>query len=362
MPFADLDDSKRSAEVSLPLSFNVLAIPHVGDPVGLQRKTISSLAPDELLVRVDYASINKMDPMLAKRNLFQLPEPYILGFDFSGVVVKRGAESPRGPQVGDPVLGGIGRGGCYAEYVVVKGHPDKIVPRGRVPATEASTFGIAFLTAYESLILSGDIRRHRGKWIYIAGAGGGLGHFAVQMAKIHGLKVIGSAGKPATIDLLHRLRADHVIDYSKEVVADVIFKLTDGRGVEVVYDSTNSASSYEQSSAVIAPGGEYIRLGTAMQLKQFGIPDLSSAVEARGAKMVIGDLGRYSSDPEFQNPQARAAVIQGLEQAVRWTEEGKLKAEITTVVPFDPAALQGALEAFSRGEINVGKAVVRCSE
>ena len=358
MPSTDSDKSTTLTEVSLPLSFNALAIPHVGEPVSLQQKTISSLAPDEVLVRVNYASINKMDPMLAKRNLFQLPEPYVLGFDYSGVIVKRGSEGSRGLHVGDPVLGSIGKGECYAEYVVVKGHPNKIVPRGRVPAIDASTFGTAFLTAYESLILSGDIRRHHGKWIYIAGAGGGLGHFAVQMAKIHGLKVIGSAGKPATIDLLHRLRVDHVIDYSKQDVVEETFRLTNGRGVDVVYDSTNSASSYQQSSAVIAAGGEYIRLGTARQLQQFGLLDLSSAVEARAAKMVIGDLARYTADPEFQNPQARASVIQGLEQAVRWTEEGKLKPEITKIVPFDPVALQQAFEAFTRGEINVGKVVV----
>ena len=303
-----------------------------------------------------------MDPLLAKRNLFQLPEPYVLGFDFSGVVVKRGSEGLQGLQVGDPVLGSIGKGGCYAEYVVVKGYPDKIAARGRVPAIEASTFGIAFLTAYESLILSGDIQRHQGKWIYIAGAGGGLGHFAVQMARIHGLKVIGSAGKPATIDLLHRLQVDHVVDYSRQDVGEEIFKLTKGRGVDVVYDSTNSASSYQQSSAVIASGGEYIRLGTARQLQQFGSLDLSSVVEARGARMVIGDLARYATDPEFQNPQARAGVLHGLEQAVRWTEDGKLKAEVTMIVPFDPVSLQQAFEAFSRGEINVGKVVVRCSE
>lgn len=356
MPSTDSDNSKPLTAVTLPLSFSALAISQAGDPVSLQRKTISSLAPDELLVRVNYASINKMDPMFAKRNIFQLPSPYVLGFDFSGVVVKRESEGPEGLQVGDPVLGRTRTGGCFAEYVVVKNRPEDILPSGRVPATEASTFGIAFLTAYESLILSGDIQRHHGKWIYIAGAGGGLGHFSVQMAKIHGLKIIGSAGKPATIDLLHRLRVDHVIDYSKEVVADEIFKLTKGRGVDVVYDSTNSPSSYEQSSAVIASGGEYIRLGTAMQLKQFGVPDLSSVVEARGAEMVIGDLGRYSSDPE------RANVAKGLEQAVRWTEEGKLKAEISKIVPLDPVALQQAFEAFSRGEINVGKVVVRCSE
>ncbi len=361
MPFTDSYNSKPLTGVSLPLSFSALAIPHEGEPVSLQRKTIHSLAPDELLVRVDFASINNMDPLIAKRNIFQLPAPYVLGFDYSGVVVKLGSEGPKGLRVGDLVLGSThGLGGCYAEYAVVKNRPEDIVQRGRVPATEASTFGIAFLTAYESLILSGDIQRHHGKWIYIAGAGGGLGHFAVQMAKIHGLKVIGSAGKPATIDLLRRLGVDHVIDYSKQDVSEEILKLTKGQGVDVVYESTGSPSSFQQSSAVIASGGEYIRLGTPMQLKQFGKPDLSSVVEARGAKMVIADLARYSRDPEFQSQKAK--VAEGLEQAVRWTEEGKLKAEITKIVPFDPVALQQAFEAFSRGEINVGKVVVKCSE
>jgi NADPH:quinone reductase-like Zn-dependent oxidoreductase len=348
--------------IQFPLTYNVLAIPQAGEPVSLQRKTISALSPDEVLVRIDYASINSMDPRLAMRNLFQLPAPYVLGFDYSGVVVELGSAGLHGLSVGDKVLGSIGRGGCYAEYIVVKGHPDKIIRRGNVPAAEASTFGIAYLTAYENVILAGDIQRHRGKWIYIAGAGGGLGHFAVQMAKIHGLNVIGSAGKPTTVDLLRRLGVDHVIDYSQQNVVDEILKLTGGKGADVVYDSTNSASSFEQSSSIVASGGEYIRLGTSAQLKQFGKPDLSSVVEARGAKMIIADLARYTADPEFQNPVARSKVMQGLQQAVQWTEQGLLKAEITKVIPFDPAALQQAFEAFLRGEINVGKVVVQCSE
>ncbi len=123
MPSTDSDKSKPLTEVSLPLSFSTLAISHEGDPVSLQRKTISSLAPDELLVRVNYASINKMDPLFAKRNIFQLPAPYVLGFDFSGVVVKKGSEGPQGVQVGEPVFGGTAKGGCFAEYVVVKSPP-----------------------------------------------------------------------------------------------------------------------------------------------------------------------------------------------------------------------------------------------
>jgi NADPH-dependent curcumin reductase CurA len=76
--------------------------------------------------------------------------------------------------------------------------------------------GIAYLTAYESLVITGGIEQHRGKWIYVAGAAGGVGHFASQITKLYGLKVIGSAGSAASLDLLEKLELDHVIDYSKQ--------------------------------------------------------------------------------------------------------------------------------------------------
>ena len=83
-------------------------------------------------------------------------------------------------------------------------------------------------------------------------------------------------------------------------------------------------------------------------------------VEGRGAKMVIGDLGRHGTDPlsKSQTPK----VAEGLRQAVLWYEEGKLKPVITQVVPFDSAALQRAFEDFLRGTINVGKVVVQCGQ
>src|SRR5262249_29999127 len=71
------------------------------------------------------------------------------------------------------------------------------------------------------------------------------------------------------------------------------------KGADVVHDSTYQQASYVQSSAVVAPGGEYIRLASDMQLKQFGLEDLTTVVESRGAKMTIADLARYSTDPHF---------------------------------------------------------------
>ena len=85
---------------------------------------------------------------------------------------------------------------------------------------------------------------------------------------------------------------------------------------------------------------------------------MTAAVEARGAKMTIGDFGRYGRDPAYiaQMPK----IIEGMRRAVTWYEENKLRPIITETVRFDAAALQSAFDAFSNGTINVGKVVVQC--
>ena len=225
----------------MPISFQALVIDKAGSPVTMQSKSIASVNEDEVLIRTNYASINKMDAGLARANLFGFPESYVLGFDFSGEVVRVGGEENTTLRVGDEVFGRTPRGGCFAEYVVAK--KEHVQPTGNVPAAAASTFGVAYLTAYESLVLTAEVQKQRGKWIYIAGAAGGVGHFAAQIAKLNGLKVIGSAGKAASLQLLGQLQLDQVIDYSTQDVAQEVMRLTGGKGAELVYDSTYTQSS-----------------------------------------------------------------------------------------------------------------------
>lgn len=340
--------------MDFPLTFNALAIEQPGSPVSLIKKTVETLGEDEVLVRIDYASINKMDPLLARRNVFQLPAPYVLGFDFSGEVVAAGSAVRFKP--GDQVFGETLSGGCFAEYVVVK--EAGALLRESVPAREASAYGVAYITAYESLVMTGDIAKHGGKSIYIAGAAGGVGHFATQIAKLHGVKVIGSAGKAASLDLLRKLHVDHIIDYSKQDVVGEIMRLTGGKGADLVYDSTYTQSSYDVSTAVVASGGDYIRLGTPLQMQSFGLKDMTATVESRGAKMLTADPGRYRSDPLFQSRAHE--LVEGMKRAVLWHEEGKVKPFVTQDISFDAPSLQKALDDFLAGKINVGKVVVRC--
>jgi NADPH2:quinone reductase len=340
------------------VTFDALALDHAGAPVSLRTKTIASVRDDELLVRVDYASINKMDAGLAQRNVFQLPEPYVLGFDFSGEVVRVGAAASGAFAAGDHVFGRSEAGGCFAQMVAVKA--ENTLRRGAIPPAEASTYGIAYLTAYESLVLTANVaqEKNRGKWIYIAGAGGGVGHFAAQIARLYGLKAIGSAGKADTLRVLRELRLEAVVDYSKQDVVAEVLRVTNGKGADLVYDSTYTQSSYEKSAACVAAGGEYIRLGTELQLERAGAGDVTATVVARGAAMVVADLGRYRVDPKYvaRLPE----VIDGQKRAIGWYEEGKLRPVITRVVPFEAGALQTAFEEFGRGVNNTGKLVVKC--
>ena len=151
-------------------------------------------------------------------------------------------------------------GGCFAEYVVAK--RNRTTLRGELPEPEAATYGTAYLSAYEPLVLGqADIRNRAGQAIFIPGGAGGVGHFAVQLAKYYGLRVIASASKPDGLRLLQTLHADVVIDYRKQDVVSEVLAATGGEGADVVYDATYQESSYVQSAAVLAKDGHWIRLG-----------------------------------------------------------------------------------------------------
>jgi NADPH2:quinone reductase len=333
----------------MPITFNALALRAEGAPISLIQKTVSSIEKDEVLIKVDYASINKMDTMLARTNIFNLPAPYVLGFDFSGEVIELGSEGTKKLKPGAKVFGYTYTGGCFAEYVVAKS--EHVFLRGEIPAAEASTYGIAHMTAYESIVMTAQAGKFSGKTIYVAGAAGGVGHFAAQLAKIFGLIVIGSAGKASSLQLLREMNLDHVIDYTKQDVVAEVLKITGGKGADLVYDSTYMQSSYDQSTQAVAQGGIFIRLGLDSQLSQTGAKDMTQEVIHRGATMLIADASRYVAEPE--------KLAESFENAVKWFKDGKLRPYITSTVSFDEVKLQKAFDSFVRGESNVGKMIVK---
>ena len=241
-------------------------------------------------------------------------------------------------------------GGCFAEYVVAKRR--RVTLRGDIPEPEACTIGITGLSAYDCLCNITDIRTRAGQIIFIPGGAGGVGHFAVQLAKAYGLRVIASASRPAGVELLRKLGADVVIDYSKQDVAAEVMKATEGRDADVVYDSTYVESSMKESAAVVAKGGQWVRLGPWFHSSPGFQQELEPIAASRGATVSFGDLAFYAT-----NPDKLPLLVEGHRVMRQLYAEGRLKPYISATVPLDVTQLQQAFENCTQG--TVGKVVVK---
>ena len=241
--------------VSLPLTFRAVGVEQLNTPLLPLQRTVTTLTPSQLLIRVSHSSVQPMDQKVRAHNPFHYPFPITLGGDFSGTVVAVGgaAADNEGEEepitLGSQVFGMSVASGCFAEYAVVERQLTAL--RGGMPAREAGTYAGAYVTAFDSLELQAQLRGRRGQTVYVAGAGGGVGHFAVQLALMRGLTVIGSASKPEALRLLRRLGVHHVIDYARQDVVGEVMALTGGVGAQVVYDPTYTLASYAQSAACV---------------------------------------------------------------------------------------------------------------
>jgi NADPH:quinone reductase-like Zn-dependent oxidoreductase len=175
---------------------------------------------DQVLVKVHAASVNALDwhfltgtPFLARIMAGGLlkPKQKILGADLAGRVEAVGASITRF-QPGDEVFGGCGSGGAFAEYVCAG--EEEIQPKpANVTFEEAAAAGAAAHTALQGLRDGGQIKA--GQKVLINGASGGVGTFAVQIAKSFGANVT-AVCSTRNLDMAHSIGADQVIDYTQE--------------------------------------------------------------------------------------------------------------------------------------------------
>jgi NADPH:quinone reductase-like Zn-dependent oxidoreductase len=171
---------------------------------------------NDVLVRVIAGALNPKDALLRKgvfpRFLDRTRPPRISGLDICGEVVARG-EAVRGLQKGDLVFGMTNHfaGGLHAEYAVIAGHEVAVVPRNLTPV-EASAVPLAALTALQALRDNAGVGP--GSQVLINGASGGVGHFAVQIARILGATVT-AVCSAANADFVTDLGANRTVDYNQ---------------------------------------------------------------------------------------------------------------------------------------------------
>jgi len=243
--------------------------------------------------------------------------PLIPGYDIAGIVEKVGANVTK-LKVGDAVYGYPTFGGGWADYVTVREWEVAAKPRS-LNFVEAAAIPMGALTAWQALL---DVAKlQSGQTILIHGASGGVGSFAVQIAKSHGARVIATAST-ANQDLLKQLGADLAIDYTKTRFEDV------ARDVDAVLDPVGK-ETLARSYGVVKKGGivmSLVALPDRAELKKHGI---------RGAAISV-------------HPDAT-----DLTEIAHLIDAGKMKPIVTQVLPLSEAiaAQQQAATHHTRGKV-----------
>ncbi len=214
-------------------------------------------ADDQLLVRVRAASVNPLDwhfiegtpyVMRAMGVGLRKPKDTRLGVDFAGTVEAVGKNVTKF-KPGDDVFGG--RDGAFAEYVCPRADRAVAAKPANVTFEQAASVPIAAITALQGVRDKGKVQP--GHKVLINGASGGVGTFAVQIAKSFGADVTGVCST-RNVDLVKSLGADHVIDYTKEDFAK------SGQRYDVILDNVPN-HSLSDCRRILTPNGKYVMIG-----------------------------------------------------------------------------------------------------
>lgn len=291
-------------------------------PLKIEELPQPSPADDEVLVRVHAAAVNPVDMGIAAGYLKEmLTAPHTLGADFAGEAVEVG-ENVTHVKPGDAVYGFIPmRGGTFAEFVVAKGSEVAHKPQA-IDFEQAAAVPLVGLSAWQTLFDKANLQS--GERILIHGAGGGVGSFAVQLAKDAGAYVIGH-DKSSMLDFVRQLGADQVIDADSQRFEDVVGQ------VDVILDLVRG-EYVERSFRVIKPGGRYVT--TANQLP-----------EGAGKEQGIVAMGQFT--------QPNTAELTKLAKVI---DAGRTKVFVSRTFPIEEA--QTALY-HQPEEGNPGKVVIR---
>lgn len=248
-----------------------------GSPEVLKPEQVPDPQPaaGEVLVKVRASALNRLDVFL-RSGATSMPGfclPHIGGFDVAGDIAGLG-EGVTNRKVGEAVavnarvtgpqargrldIIGISRPGGFAEYVCVPAHCLTIKPQN-YSYEEAAAFGCVYLTAYRGLMLFAGVRP--GEVVLVHAAGSGAGSAAIQVAKAAGATVITTAGSDAKCAQARELlKADHAVNYRTQDVAKVAREVTNGRGVDVVFDPVWGETAPKTLEA-LGMGGRWIVLG-----------------------------------------------------------------------------------------------------
>lgn len=210
--------------------------------------------PHQVRVQVHAVSLNPVDWKLAENGHPNWRYPHVLGLDAAGVIDVVGAEVA-GWRPGQRVFwhGNLSKPGVFAEYALADDHVLTEIPAG-VAFEAAASLPCAGMTAYQGLFRKAHLAA--GETVLVQGASGGVGGFAVQLAKAAGARVIALCS-PAKAERVKRLGADVILDYRDPALATKVKDLTGGYGADVMIEVANPGDA-RKSLELVAYNGDLV--------------------------------------------------------------------------------------------------------
>lgn len=289
-------------------------------------------ADNAFLIRVKYAGIDPLDNILVEQLTATSKYPFVLGIDFAGII-ERAPEEELSLRTGERIFGMARTHGAYAEYTAVapgvKTEPLARIPNG-VTNEQAAALPIAAITALRSLELLGVTPGQR---LVVMGATGGVGGYAVQMARDRGVRVIATVR--GDVDEARRIGAEEVYNTKAVDVFDAL-RTSHPDGVEAVLNLVNGSDAIRRDAEILKSGGGLVSTRYAAEEEWFA--------ERRINAFNISSITNPLSSP------------QGLTKVARMLADGTITARIHSTIQLDHIGEMG--EKLRNGSLH-GKAVIR---
>jgi NADPH:quinone reductase len=324
-----------------------LQVQKFADPTTIAVQEISDRAPnaDQVVVRVHAAGVNPADWYVVN-GLFQIPPtlPFTPGFEAAGEIIAVGSATNLQP--GTRVLmtlpylsEGFANFGAFAEQVVVPARNVVPIP-DRVDFAIAAAIPVMYGTGY--IALKHRAQLQTGETLLVTGATGATGSAAIQIGKHLGAKVIATANGAEKIQRVKDLGADYAIDYKQEDVVARIKEFTQGKGVNVAFE-TVGGDLFEATVQSMATEGRLLPIGMASGI----IPELSMI------RVLAGNFAIVGTDFAHYTVHHLDLVREGLAEILSWHQEGIFKDLTVKTMPLEQAA-----EAIAQVHQGAGAKVV----
>lgn len=309
----------------------------------LEEAPLPKMESGEVIVKVMACGVNFPDVLIIQNKYQFKPElPFSPGGEVSGEIIAVG-EKVKHLRIGDHVVALCGWGG-FAEQVVVNANRVFTIPGGMDFVNAACTL-YTYGTSYHALKDRAQLRA--GETLLVLGAAGGVGLAAVELGKVMGATVIAAASSAEKLAVCKEKGADHLINYTQEVLRTRIKEITQEKGVDVVYDPVGGVWA-DAALRSMAWKGRYLVVGfTTGEIPQFP----ANLALLKGCSIVGVFWGNFAE----REPQKS---MQNFGELLAWIKSGKIKQHIHKIYSLEeaPAALQDLMERKVRGKavIKVG--------